>query len=301
MIIKENQFVQNVRFLINQDSTFRELAEIARDMAGQNLPILVYSSDTLARKWYTELVAFLKFKKLNKIEFFYCSEKSRDLLQLLSQVPEETVLFWDGIEKLSIDIQTELLALIEKGYFQNKKQVFVAGTGENLDSLVEKGEFLEKLAFRLGLLKCNLPSLNEMKAGIVPLAKILLNICKSESGKNIQGFAADANQSLTDHFWKGGMLELKSCVLYAASVCKSDQILKGDLPFESGGIDDTNAAAVSSLGEDKTMKTALDSFKRYYVIKILEENDNNQTKAAKVLGLQRTYVSRLLNELHIRK
>ena len=59
--------------------------------------------------------------------------------------------------------------------------------------------------------------------------------------------------------------------------------------------------ALENNNEDKTLKTALDSFKKAYLIKILEENNWNQTKTAKVLGIQRTYVIRLINELQIRK
>ena len=54
-------------------------------------------------------------------------------------------------------------------------------------------------------------------------------------------------------------------------------------------------------GEDKSLKTAVNAFKKSYVTKILEENNWNQTKTAKVLGIQRTYVIRLIDELQIRK
>ena len=53
--------------------------------------------------------------------------------------------------------------------------------------------------------------------------------------------------------------------------------------------------------QDKSLKTAVNAFKKAYVTKILEENNWNQTKAAKVLGIQRTYVIRLMDELQIRK
>jgi Nif-specific regulatory protein len=52
--------------------------------------------------------------------------------------------------------------------------------------------------------------------------------------------------------------------------------------------------------QDKSLKNAIDTFKREYITKILEENGWNQTKTAKVLGIQRTYVVRLINELNIR-
>ena len=53
--------------------------------------------------------------------------------------------------------------------------------------------------------------------------------------------------------------------------------------------------------EDRSLKSAIDSFKRDYVTKILQENSWNQTKAARILGIQRTYVIKLMNELNIRK
>ena len=52
---------------------------------------------------------------------------------------------------------------------------------------------------------------------------------------------------------------------------------------------------------DKSLKNAINEFKKRYVKAILEQNDWNQTKSAKVLGIQRTYVSKLLTELEIKK
>jgi len=53
--------------------------------------------------------------------------------------------------------------------------------------------------------------------------------------------------------------------------------------------------------EDRTLKTAINKFKKSYVKKILEQTSWNQTEAGKILGIQRTYVSRLINELGIEK
>ena len=50
-----------------------------------------------------------------------------------------------------------------------------------------------------------------------------------------------------------------------------------------------------------SLKTAVDTFKKNYIKKVLDMTKNNQTKAAKVLDIQRTYLARLLNELGIRE
>ena len=57
----------------------------------------------------------------------------------------------------------------------------------------------------------------------------------------------------------------------------------------------------SASSADKSLKNAINEFKKRYVKAILEQNDWNQTKSAKVLGIQRTYVSKLLTELEIKK
>ena len=52
---------------------------------------------------------------------------------------------------------------------------------------------------------------------------------------------------------------------------------------------------------DLSLKSAVTKFKKNYVKTILEKANNNQTKAAEMLGVQRTYLSRLLVELEIKK
>ena len=70
---------------------------------------------------------------------------------------------------------------------------------------------------------------------------------------------------------------------------------------KSGGNGEFSALAEEIAdGDDKTLKTALNKFKAAYITKILNETSWNQTEAGRILGIQRTYVSRLLNELNIR-
>ena len=57
----------------------------------------------------------------------------------------------------------------------------------------------------------------------------------------------------------------------------------------------------SDASGDRSLKEAVNKFKSAYVRKILEETAWNKTKAGKILGIQRTYVSRLLNDLRDRE
>ena len=53
--------------------------------------------------------------------------------------------------------------------------------------------------------------------------------------------------------------------------------------------------------KDRSLKNALSEFKKQYVERILRETNWNQTAAAKILDIQRTYVSKLISELNIRR
>ena len=102
---------------------------------------------------------------------------------------------------------------------------------------------------------------------------------------------------MENHFWKFNILELKNVVQQALIFAKGDIVTSSDIVFRDFfdvpiKLDDSE--------EDKTLKHAIDSFKKEYLTKMLEKNGWNQTKTAKILGIQRTYVIKLINELGIR-
>ncbi|MCI7037044.1 MAG: Fis family transcriptional regulator, partial [Spirochaetia bacterium] len=62
-----------------------------------------------------------------------------------------------------------------------------------------------------------------------------------------------------------------------------------------------NSVEEASASDDRSLKSAVNQFKKEYVTKILNETGWNQTSAAKILDIQRTYVSKLITELGIKR
>jgi Nif-specific regulatory protein len=89
-------------------------------------------------------------------------------------------------------------------------------------------------------------------------------------------------------------LEFESCIERACAIAAPPVIEKEDLRL--------NILWVSGIftSTDKSLKTAVDQFKKQYITQILAEVRWNQTEAAKVLNIQRTYLSRLIKELNIK-
>lgn len=224
------------------------------------------------------------------------------------------ILFLDEIGELSLDMQVKLLRVLQEKKFEkvgSSKTIsvdvrIIAATNKNLEKLVEEGKFREDLFFRLNVYNLKIPSLYERQEDIDVLSQYFLEKYSKESNKIFKGFSEDAKKVLHTYRWPGNIRELENAVARAVIIGKSDYIMASDLRLQIEQIENSLDFAEKNVSEmidsngQKTLKSALDNFKKVYVTKILEENNWNQTKAAKTLDIQRTYISRLMNELHIR-
>ena len=298
---KNIRIVHRIKFFEQNSPYFASLQKSAKDIASQDIAVLVESKDVLMRKWFSELVCFEKFQDLKNLVYVPCSVYSGEkVFRAIKALTSGSCVLLDRIDSLSLDFQNGLVDALSNGYFEKRKICVIAGTSENLDELAEQNLFSKSLCFRLNLLKVKICSLNENRSEIFPLAKYFLETGSSESGVLFEGFSDNAVKSLQNHFWNGEASELKNIVERAIIFGEPPLVSVKDLGFDAACSTEVSSDIVNSLSEDKSMKNAVDSFKRYYVKRILEENGNNQTKAAKVLGLQRTYVARLMNELNLR-
>ena len=176
--------------------------------------------------------------------------------------------------------------------------------------MVRRGQFREDLYFRLNVLPIRVPPLRARKEDILPIASSFLQKYSVETGREYSGFSERAVKAMEEYRWPGNIRELENAVARACIIGNPPVIQSGDLRLTLGetGVsfreqEASELASVVASGQesaDRTLKTALNVFKRAYLIKILEECSWNQTRAGRILDIQRTYVSRLMNELNIR-
>ena len=144
----------------------------------------------------------------------------------------------------------------------------------------------------------NMIPLRQRKDDIISIANYYFAKLSTVSGVGFKGFSEDALEVMKNYFWPGNIAELKNAVERAFIMGEPPFIKTTDLALKTGN---EGVLEAGLTAEDKTLKTAVNAFKKAYVTKILEENNWNQTKTAKILGIQRTYVIRLIDELQIRK
>jgi Nif-specific regulatory protein len=226
-------------------------------------------------------------------------------------------IFLDEIGELPLDLQSKLLRVIQSRQFERVGSSetisvdvrIIAATNRDLEAMVKEGTFRSDLYYRLNVLPLNVPPLRQRKEDIEPLARFFLKKFSDETKKNFEGFSQTAVDALYSYYWPGNIRELENSIERACVLGHPPLIQVGDLRIpnsESNSVQNSGdeniqgAALESASGEDRSLKTALTSFKKAYVTKILQQTNGNQTETAKILGVQRTYVSRLLNELDIR-
>lgn len=214
---------------------------------------------------------------------------------------QKITLFVCFADRLTLSLQKAFLELIKKVTEKNLNFRIISSVEKPLEEAVAAGSFLSELYCRLNSVVLNILPLRQRKEDIIPIAQSYLTSFSKKSGIDFTSFSEGAQKALLAHFWQGNADELINAVQRAFIVGEPPVISESDLGLIAAGTDSLVSETVESIGQDKSLKTAIDSFKKEYLTKILEENDWNQTKTAAVLGIQRTYVIRLMNELHIRR
>ena len=213
--------------------------------------------------------------------------------------------FLDEIGDLKPRLQAKLLRVLQEHEFERvggTKPIrvdlrFVAATNRRLDKAIREGLFREDLYYRLNVITVSLPPLRDRPADIAPLTNHFLAHYCGRLGKRIKEITPDAWELLQHYHWPGNVRELANFIERAVVLSTRDRITSDDLPLTVFA-----GAPESPTGEaPRDFHETVVAYKRQVIRETLHRSGGNQSKAASALGLQRTYLSRLIKELRIRE
>ncbi|MBI2884156.1 MAG: sigma-54-dependent Fis family transcriptional regulator, partial [Candidatus Methylomirabilis oxyfera] len=160
---------------------------------------------------------------------------------------------------------------------------------------IREGLFREDLYYRLNVVSVSLPPLRDRPEDIVPLTNYFLARYSSRLGKRIKEITTDAWELLQHYHWPGNVRELANFIERAVVLSTRDRITSEDLPLTV-----LAGAPESPIGETpRDFHEAVVAYKRQLIREALHRSGGNQSRAATSLGLQRTYLSRLIKELQV--
>ena len=216
------------------------------------------------------------------------------------ELADKGTIFLDEIGDLPLRLQAKLLRVLQQKTFERVGSSdtvtvdvrIVAATNRDIDAQVKRGEFRNDLYYRLNVLPVYVPPLRQRKEDIPALADFFLKKFGRETKKQFTGFTDQAIEHMLSYPWPGNVRELENAVERAVVIAKDKTIGARDLLI--GDV---------AMGRDeyrgKSLKDALSIFKKHFIASALDEHAWNQTETAKVLDIQRTYLSRLIKELSI--
>jgi Nif-specific regulatory protein len=207
----------------------------------------------------------------------------------------------DEIGEMSPAIQAKFLRVLEGHPFERvggsgRVQVdvrVVAATNRDLEKAVAAGGFRRDLYFRLKVVEILVPPLRRRVDDIEPLAEHFLGRFAAETGRKICGFTPAALEAMRAYQWPGNIRELRNVVERAVVLSQEEWIDVQDVSLSHLAVPgDTDKSGVARSGPFVPM--TIEEVERRHVLATLEAVGANKTKAAAILGIERSTLDRKL-------
>jgi Nif-specific regulatory protein len=226
------------------------------------------------------------------------------------EVAEGGTIFLDEIGDLAPPLQAKLLRVLQEREFQRVGGIkdihadvrILAATNRDLRQAIHRGTFREDLYYRLNVVSLTLPPLRTRREDIPSLAHYFVNRFCQEVNRAPLGIEPTAVECLQTYPWPGNVRELQNAIERAVVLSPGPELTVADLPAEvqKQHPDQISTAPMEEIDETLPLTDAVEAFTRIRVHQVLQAAGNNQTEAAKRLGLPQSNLSRLMKRLGLR-
>jgi two-component system nitrogen regulation response regulator NtrX len=184
----------------------------------------------------------------------------------------------------------------------------LAATNKDLELEVKEGRFREDLYFRLNVVPLESPPLRERKTDVPLLAKGFLRDFCAENGARCKPIDDAVLEALAERPWPGNVRELRN-VVERMAILSGDRITLNDLPAEgvlSQGVRDSAAPsdfprALDESGKRLTLREYRGRAEKEYILQTLDQVGWNISRAATILGVERTNLHKKMRSYGIRR
>ena len=216
------------------------------------------------------------------------------------EIADGGTVFLDEIGELALPLQAKLLRALQYHEFERvggtrtiKVNVrVIAATNRDLSEEVAAGRFRQDLLYRLNVITLTMPPLRERRGDIAQLASHFA--AKYGRGRDI-GISREALDALIAYDWPGNVRELENAIERAIVLGCSELIVADDLAEAV-----IEGSASSRGGSPAPYHQSVIDTKRRLILDAIERSGGNYTAAARLLGINPTYLHRLLKNLQLK-
>ncbi len=208
-------------------------------------------------------------------------------------------LFIDEVGELPQKTQIMLLEVLQENRFKklgsNREQFsdvrFISATNKSIKKALEEKTLREDFLHRICHIEINLIPLRERKEDILQLSNLFLNNVISREDLSVHSFSTQAIKKLENHFWPGNIRELQAVVensVYRAAYNNKQIVNINDIEIR-----EENKTSPQNI-YNSSFRDQVKDFELKLIKKALKDTNNNQSKAAKLLQIDRSSLRRIL-------
>jgi DNA-binding NtrC family response regulator len=318
----KGELTDRQQLIIGEDSKMQAVLAMAKKVAASNATVLIEGESGTGKQVLAQAIHAMSERRNQPFVQVNCTTLSEQLLESdlfghekgaftgaqqmkkgRVELADGGTLFLDEIGDLSPSLQAKLLHFLEQGKFERVGGMktlsvdarVVAATNKTLTHEVKAGHFRGDLFYRLNVVSLTLPPLRERAADIPVLASHFLARFSQQMRKRVTSFSSQTMEIMQKYSWPGNVRELANAVERAVVLALDSEITPDLLPSLLAEKSPEEITAGMPLDE-ATLK-----FKKQFIAKTLELTDGNQSKAADILNIQRTYLSKLIKELGLKE
>jgi two-component system, NtrC family, response regulator AtoC len=294
--------------IVYRSPAMRDLLQMTREIAASNASVLITGSSGTGKEILARIIHRLSPRDAMPFVAVDCNAIPETLLEselfghrrgtftgavadkagIIEQAHGGT-LFLDEIGNLSPSIQAKLLRFLQDRRFRRVGETeeravnirLISASNRDLLQEIEKQTFRDDLFYRLSVIHLKIPDLQERRDDILPLVYHFIR--KFNTGYQVEGVRRDAMELLVSYSWPGNVRQVENVVERAVILRKAGLIQPRDLPEEI--VRGESLAACS-----------LEEMERQYILRLLQEYRGNQSRVARILGINRRTLYRKLRK-----
>ncbi len=203
-----------------------------------------------------------------------CNISDNMQTKLLRVVQEQQIIRVGGLEPIDIDVR------------------FVVATNQAMDKMVQEGKFRHDLYHRLNVINILVPPLRDRLEDLPLLTEVMIQRFAKKHHRNIKGFDQNSLQLLKSYRWPGNIREFSNMIERTVALSDNEILHLDDIPKP------VEAPGGNEEQIDSDQPTLAELEKRY-IIKLLDENNDNKEKTAKLLGINKSTLWRKLKHFNM--
>ncbi len=319
-VLQERYLRENLPFFIGESDAIQDVMElIGRVARSPDTPILIVGETGTGKELIASAIHYRSPNFKGSFVTVNCAAIPQNLIESelfgyekgafsgaspagkkgLVEAAAGGTLFLDEVGDLSPEAQAKLLRFLEDGEFYrvggtstiHVRTRIVSATNKDISRMTGESSFRKDLYFRLGVVRVEIPSLDERRDDILPLAKHFLVEFNRKFGKEVSGFSREAREALLSHTWEGNIRELKNAIERGVLICRERELGPGDLGLEAhpsrakeaGGRAPGGPTVIPEEGLDLT--ELVRNVERRYIEEALKRAGGNESKAARLLNM----------------